>query len=272
MSIAKRGVLSLTVGLGLMLGGWALASGEETAPTKKEEAAEAKPKLLPWHPSLSVGIQEARKRKVGIVVKVGAEWCGWCHKLDAEIEHPEVQAELAKWVLVRLDADEDAEDVRKLSVGPIPALRILDVSGRPTRSQDGFLTADEFIAWLLDRSAPVDESLALEEVGTRSLSQVVQLLGHRDAKIREAARQRLIPEKSAAGPQVAHAFTRGTLAVRLATLELLTNWKAPVQDLDPWRPETITVARLNHLEGWIEQLEAALPREDRPLEVPISPE
>src|SRR5262249_15664748 len=27
-------------------------------------------------------------------------------------------------------------------------------------------------------------------------------------------------------------------------------WKAPVEDLDPWRPETLTAARLKILQGW----------------------
>ncbi|MBC7818618.1 MAG: thioredoxin family protein, partial [Planctomycetaceae bacterium] len=77
-------------------------------------------KLLSWHHSLAPAIDEARQRKTSIVVRVGAEWCGWCRKLDKEIVQPEVQKELANWVLVELDADDHADEVRRLNIGPIP--------------------------------------------------------------------------------------------------------------------------------------------------------
>jgi HEAT repeat protein len=40
------------------------------------------------------------------------------------------------------------------------------------------------------------------------------------------------------------------LQARLAALELLREWKAPVQGLDPWHPETLTAPRLKDLQDW----------------------
>ena len=33
-------------------------------------------------------------------------------------------------------------------------------------------------------------------------------------------------------------------------MELLNGWKAPIRDLDPWRPETITPQQLKSLDAW----------------------
>jgi hypothetical protein len=57
-----------------------------------------------------------------------------------------------------------------------------------------------------------------------------------------------------AGPGVAEVFIRGKLGARLAALDLLVDWQAPVADLDPWRPQTITAERLQELEDWAAQL------------------
>jgi thiol:disulfide interchange protein len=75
-----------------------------------EKPAEAK--LLVWHRGLASAVEEARRRKTSILVRVGADWCGWCKRLDKEIVRPAVQKELTGWTLVLLDADEDAEEVR----------------------------------------------------------------------------------------------------------------------------------------------------------------
>ena len=51
-----------------------------------------------------------------MLIRVGASWCGPCRKLDAEIEKPSVQAELARWTLVYLDADKAEEEAAELNV------------------------------------------------------------------------------------------------------------------------------------------------------------
>ena len=105
-------------------------------------------KELPWLNSLDAGFEDARQNKRPVLVDVGADWCGWCKKLDGEIAKPELQAKLKDWTLVRLDADKDTAAVRKLAVGPIPALRVLSPSGRTVASHDGYLEADALIKWL----------------------------------------------------------------------------------------------------------------------------
>lgn len=234
-------------------------------------------KLLSWHHSLVPAIDEARQRKTSIVVRVGAEWCGWCRKLDKEIVRPEVQKELANWVLVGLDADDHAEEVRRLNIGPIPALRVLNASGRTMKSHDGFLPAEKLIEWLRGKDNPVDAEAADEvtevaELSAETLPRLVRLLGHRDANVREAVMRRLSSNPGLAGASVAKAFTRGNLATRLSALEILSGWQAPMEDFDPWQPRTLTAARLNDLEEWADKLDPSAGQPAQPAVEPLTPE
>ncbi len=173
-----------------------------------------------------------------------------------------MQKELANWVLVELDADNDAEEVRRLNVGPIPALRVLNAGSRTTKSHDGFLPAEKLIDWLRGRDNPPEDDLADEvtevaELSAETLPRLVRLLGHRDANVRAAVMRRLSGSQGLAGAAVAKAFTRGNLATRLSALEILNDWKAPTQDFDPWLPQTLTAARLTDLEEWADKLDPA---------------
>ncbi|HEY4259029.1 MAG TPA: thioredoxin domain-containing protein, partial [Schlesneria sp.] len=222
-----------------------------------EKPADAK--LLVWHRDLAPAVEEARRRKTSILVRVGADWCGWCKRLDKEIVRPAVQKELTGWTLVLLDADADAEEVRRLRVGPIPALRVLNSAGQPVRTHDGFLPADDLIQWLRGEDAEpptemVEDVREVPELSESTLAELAKLLAHRDATVREAAVRRLAVNKGLAGPEVAEVFIRGKLGARLAALDLLVDWQAPVADLDPWRPQTITAERLQELEDWAAKL------------------
>ena len=226
---------------------------------KPDDNKPAVGKLLTWHKSLAPAIEEARVRKTQILVRVGAEWCGWCRRLDKEIVRPDVQKELAGWTLVLLDADDDEAEVRRLSVGPIPALRVLNGSGRTVRSHDGYLAVEALIRWLRgqDEEPPPEnagEITEVPELTPETLAQLAGLLAHRDATVREAVARKLAANKGLAGPEVVKVFVRGKLGARLAAVDVLEVWNAPVQDLDPWQPQTITAERLAELEEWASKL------------------
>ena len=72
----------------------------------------------------------------------------------------------------------------------------------------------------------------------------------RSATVREAAIRRLLPHPQETGAHVVAAFRGGNLNVRLTALELLKEWNAPIDNLDPWQSETLTPERLTALENW----------------------
>src|SRR5208282_775300 len=118
--------------------------------------------------------------------------CVPCRKLDAEIEKPSVQAELARWTLVYLDADKAEEEASDLNVTSIPALRIHSMLGESVAQQDGLVSAEDLVSWLKKQyeaaSAEADEVLLTE--GEPDAAAVVRLISQfqqRSAAIREAA-------------------------------------------------------------------------------------
>ncbi|QDT93653.1 HEAT repeat domain-containing protein [Gimesia algae] len=228
--------------------------------TKQVEKAEEHSKEQPWLKSLAEGYQQARLKGMPIFVKIEGQSCPYCKILNAEIKKTIVQAELGRWILVRLDIDKTPADARLLAVGPIPALRILTPTGQVIESKDGALSAENLVEWLQEHysSATVvpDESLlASGPPDALAVIRLVKLFKHRDAVLREAAIQKLIPYPDPAAAIVVNAFSEGTLASQLTALELLREWKAPVEGLDPWDPKSISPERLKKLSAWIEHID-----------------
>ncbi|HEV3257074.1 MAG TPA: HEAT repeat domain-containing protein [Gemmataceae bacterium] len=181
--------------------------------------------------------------------------CPWCRKLEQQIGKSATQAELARWVLVSLDVDRLAKESESLADGPTPALRVLTATGRVVASQDGYMPAAELVAWLKGHyqaaaAQPARELLDGEAPDAEAVARLVGELGGREPALREAAIRRLLPHAAVAAGPVAEALAHGSLQSRLAALELLREWKAPVKDLDPWRPKTLSEARLRAVRAW----------------------
>ena len=96
----------------------------------------------------------------------------------------------------------------------------------------------------------VDVVQTVEPPSPDEVAQCVQKFDDRNPVVREAAIRRLLPYPQLAAEVVAQVFLNGTLSARLAALELLKEWKAPVDQLDPWQPETLTPERLAALDAW----------------------
>jgi HEAT repeat protein/thiol-disulfide isomerase/thioredoxin len=235
-----------------------------SGPAPSGPAAEPAPpgaaKTLPWLTSLSEGQRQAQVERKPVLVRVGASWCPACRLLAAEIEKPSVQAELDRWTLVALDADADEDAASELGVTGIPALRIRTGVGDLIASHDGVLKAEDLVSWLKkhfdEASAEADAVLlASGEPDALSVVRLVEQFQQRNPVVRETAIRRLAPFPKQARTQVVRAMAKGTLAERLAALELLGTWHAPIDGLDPWQPETLTKERLAALESWAEKFQ-----------------
>ncbi len=99
---------------------------------------------------------------------------------------------------------------------------------------------------------------------------LVKEFQRRDAVVREAAIRRLLPYPEAAANYIVASYPKASLAVRLAGLELLTAWKAPVDGLDPWLPESLTDERRQALTAWAAAV--APPSPDADPDRPLTPE
>ena len=105
--------------------------------------------------------------------------------------------------------------------------------------------------------------LASGEPSATAVVQLVKQFQEQNPALREAAIRRLLPYPNVARRLVIKAFREGKLSARLAAFELLEQWKAPLADLDPWRPETFTRERLARLDKWKDREPPATSRRRR---------
>ncbi len=95
------------------------------------------------HQQIAAAISEASKHGKNIVLDFGANWCGDCHALEAQMQKPELAALIARSFVVvnvdvgRMDKNLDlAEKYRIPLKKGIPALAVLDPQGHLLYAQD----------------------------------------------------------------------------------------------------------------------------------------
>ncbi|MEW6250292.1 MAG: HEAT repeat domain-containing protein [Planctomycetota bacterium] len=205
--------------------------------------------------SLEAATAEARRLQQPVFAVVHADGCPWCRKLDQQLKTDAVRKELARWTVARLNADKHAADARKLGVSGVPALRILAPTGQILARRDGYVAAEELVAWLTQQ---YDAARVLPGAGLAddrppdadALKVLIAALGTGEPLQREAAIARLARHPGPAAGPVVEAFKSGNLAVRLAALEVFREWAAPAEQLDPWQPDSLTPERLAALSEW----------------------
>ncbi len=158
-----------------------------------------------------------------------------------------------------MDVDEAAEDARQFGIGPIPAMRIVSSEGHVLVEQDGFLPANELLTWLKSaykatRPGEIAPMVASGPPDAAAVEKLIAALNDRSVVRREAAMRRLAAHPPATAVAVADALQDKKLAVRLAALEMLAEWRAPVDGLDPWQPDTMTADRLQAVRTWAEEV------------------
>lgn len=254
-------VLCVLVVMSLMTLPESRLGAQPTAVTDTNESTTESPKpsaehRVAWLTSLEDAKRRARVRRVPVLVVAQADWCHYCRQLEEEIDDAAVQEELERWLPVQVDVDRQPRVAEQLAIGPIPALRILTPDGRIIASKQGFLPAKDLVAWLASQheSAALTFGADLRQSGPPNVVAVVRIVrefNRRDATLREAAVTRLLPHPAEAAPYVVARFTGGTLSEKLAALELLSHWNAPVEGIDPWIPNTMTADRVDAVNKWL---------------------
>lgn len=91
---------------------------------------------------LKAGIAKAKSTKKRVLVDVGGNWCGWCHKLDKLFkENAEIASALKKhYVIVKINYSQENKNEKVLAEFPAisgyPHLFVLDGTGKLLHSQD----------------------------------------------------------------------------------------------------------------------------------------
>jgi HEAT repeat protein/thiol-disulfide isomerase/thioredoxin len=233
-----------------------------------ETKSKAKPKR---YDDLGQAATDAAKRRTGVFILFTADWCPWCKKELKVFDNAPVAAVLEDWTVAVIDVDEHPKIAKRSGVESLPTLQVQTMDGRIIASQNGFMDADELVAWLDEhREALVlsGEEFVGDDPPTDDLRErLFQQFQSRNPVAREAAIQRLLKHRQHAARDVVRRLEIGPLQTRLAAWDLLHEWNAPVDKLDPWRPETLTPEALAEIKAWAVAVDPSLKDDD-----PLSPE
>lgn len=120
------------------------------APTEGQPPSPPPPvDRIKWWTDFGAAQREAKDFKQPLVVDFGAEWCGWCKKLEQEtFPAAEVQALKDKFVWARIDTDATPEPAKQFEVEGLPTIVVLSPEGKLLARQEGFLPAAEMVVFL----------------------------------------------------------------------------------------------------------------------------
>lgn len=230
----------------------------ETPDTETEKEAETASEVqsVVWLETLEEAVTDARLQGKPIFALVGAPWCGYCKQLEQEIRGATENEIANDFVLLHVNADIQIQDARSLNANALPALRILSMDGDPIADRDGYVPAENLLQWLKDNldgaapDAPSVLSTPMDQLDDEGLTQLIAKMSARNITTRRIVLQRLSgnPERVAAA--VVDRFENGALADRLSGLQLLQQWKAPTEGLDPWIPASIDDQAIARLRQW----------------------
>jgi thiol:disulfide interchange protein len=110
---------------------------------------------IAWQTNLSSALSEARAEHKLVVVDFSASWCPPCIAMKHEVwPNPEVATTVNKsFVPVTIDVDHDDGLSDRYNVSGIPAVLVLDPSGRVVRRHDGYLPLDGMLQFLAPGAA-----------------------------------------------------------------------------------------------------------------------
>lgn len=196
-----------------------------------------------------------------ILIKYEASWCGPCRELSEEMHSDAIVEKLKPFLLLRIDVDSPPEGAEVDSVTALPTMRVVTSSGREISKKVGFDGTESLITWLDEaaveyRRAVVDQQamrqLASGELDDEKLAILLEMFNDQSADRRAAAIGMLANHPDKVARELVQRFRTGGLRERLSILPLLRRWRAPVQSLDPWRPETLSEPAMRSLTEWAE--------------------
>jgi thiol-disulfide isomerase/thioredoxin len=200
-------------------------------------------------------VREAQLHNRPVLAVLGAEWCVWCRKLEADLETPAAESILKEWVVVKVDVDDEPEVATRLQASALPALRVLGPFQALVASREGYLELAELKKWLADNRASADP--ALNKVLYHSaapdkaaVDQLISMLSQSSPMVRAAAMERLAAHPRYSASALVQALKTGRLVQQLCATEVLQRWNAPVGSIDPWRPESLDGDDFSKLVDW----------------------
>jgi thiol-disulfide isomerase/thioredoxin len=232
------------------------AFAQEPDQTERTESAAKKPELVPLLHDYDEAIEVAEKLDRPMLVVLGAEWCGPCKQLEKELEQPSSEVLFRKWVVVKIDIDEEVALAKEWQVNAVPAFRILGIDQEVSASNEGFGGLKKLQTWLeenFEDANPKSQRFLREDkpVNADIIVELIVMLRDKRPSSRKLVKERLFKNKELSAKPIMEVLETGNLSQKLGALEILEKWSAPIAGLDPWDPDTISGERLELLKQWL---------------------
>ena len=196
-----------------------------------------------------------------VVLAFGAEWCGWCRKMELDtFPSAEVAAVADRFLWVKVDVDENEALSARFRVRGLPHTFVLNADDRAIASHPGYLPADEFVEFLneaLRNPQPIEDVLgdllaALDdaegdEPRTAAVQKLIEYLSRSERAERTLALAELAAVEAELLPPIAQLLSDERLAVRAAAYGVLS--ALTHQEL-PFDPFAVADVRQPDAQAW----------------------
>ena len=104
---------------------------------------------LPWT-AYTKGMEQGKKLNKDIYINFYAEWCGYCHQMDAVTYQDRAVADYltANFVLIKVDADRAKDLAEAYSVRGLPMGWFVTAEGERIGPMNGYVDPDTFLTIL----------------------------------------------------------------------------------------------------------------------------
>lgn len=150
-------LLALAAALVLTIAAPTLAQAEKVGEAEAADQAATQPVAdakAQWRTSLDEALKVAKVEKKPVFIDFYADWCPPCRRFTAKtLPDPRVQKAIKRFVLAKIDVDQNQPIAQSYGVRGIPALIVVDVDGKALARTTGFKTPEALIDFLAYASA-----------------------------------------------------------------------------------------------------------------------
>ncbi|MBN2590502.1 MAG: thioredoxin family protein [Sedimentisphaerales bacterium] len=219
---------------------------------------------LKWSTSYQEALEQAKLKKLPVLIKFEASWCVWCEKMEDEVfTDPEVIKELDKFVCVKIDVDKQSNIAKAYKIKSLPRTIVINVYDEIVGDWLGFHEATVFSKLLRD----IDEythtqtgttsmpelqeaadtslnSINIPEMDPNNTNDLIGLLGHKNSGVNRRVVELLVESGPKILPIVVPALEGKYLGTRIAAWKVVRELTGKKYKYDPWssRAERIQAA------------------------------
>ncbi|WP_342190351.1 thioredoxin domain-containing protein [Stieleria varia] len=217
-----------------------------------------------WHDDWNTALKAAREDSSRpILIKYEAAWCGPCQLLTEEMQQDDVKEVLQGYHLLRIDVDHPPAGAEVDSVTSLPTMRVITAGDEILQQAVGLAQDQQLINWLEQGASAYQQIVQRRQFAKRLSSGVLdaeqtelllEMLQDRSSSQRSAATELLVQHPHLVAGQVVELLSSDKVRSRIAALDVLQRWPAPLDGIDPWQRETITAERVETLKSWSDSI------------------